>query len=340
MSKKEIAIRESGIFHDDDAILDFRNVTKVFKSGHVTNYALDGVNLALKAGESVSIVGESGSGKTTLGLMAVKLLQPTSGSIKFEGREVGRIRGSKLKDFRRNTQMIFQDPYSSINPYDTVYSTVALPLIINKKVIEQKENIKLTYAQIRNRVSLMLDKVGLSPGESFLDLYPRKLSGGQRQRVAIARALILNPRFIVADEPTSMLDVSISAQVLNLLSELKNEFGFSMIYISHELDTARYISEKMAVMNLGRIVEYGTSDAVTTHPHHPYADILIKSMPELGGLTPNSVSVSMDYNAYNGGMKGCTFVHSCPFKTSRCQSERPELSEIEDGHYVACFYPV
>ena len=292
----------------------------------MVNYALDGVNLSLKEGESISIVGESGSGKTTLGLTAVKLLQPTKGSIKFEGAEVGRIRGNKLREFRRNTQMIFQDPYSSINPYDTIYSAVAMPLLINKKSVEEKEGIKLTSGEIRKRVSRMLDKVGLSPGDSFLDLFPKKLSGGQRQRVAVARALILNPKFIVADEPTSMLDVSISAQVLNLLSDLKKEFNFSMIYISHELATARYISEKMAVMNLGRIVEYGTSEAVTAKPRHPYSDILIRSVPELEGLASTERKSKIDYNAYNGGIKGCSFAHSCPFKTDRCESERPELT--------------
>ncbi len=340
MENQTIKQSKTSIFSEEDSILLFKDVTKVFKSGHVQNYALDGVNLSLKAGESVSIVGESGSGKTTLGLTAVKLLQPSRGSIKFEGSEVGRIRGHKLKEFRRNTQMIFQDPYSSINPFDTIYSTVALPLIINKKSVEKRDGIKLTSDEIRRRVARMLDKVGLSPGESFLDLYPKKLSGGQRQRVAVARALILNPRFIVADEPTSMLDVSISAQVLNLLSDLKKEFNFSMIYISHELATARYISEKMAVMNLGRIVEYGPSELVTQHPRHPYSDILIKSVPELEGLTAEDRATSIDYNAYNGGIKGCTFAHSCPFKTEKCDEERPELTEIEPGHYVACFHPV
>lgn len=340
MENQTVPPEEHTVFDEENAILVFKNVTKVFKSGHVYNYALDRVNLALKEGESISIVGESGSGKTTLGLTSVKLLQPSKGSIKFEGMEVGKIRGKKLKDFRRNTQMIFQDPYSSINPYDTIFATVSMPLVINRKMVEERDGVKLTNSEIRRRVSTMLDKVGLSPGETFLDLYPKKLSGGQRQRVAVARALILNPKFIVADEPTSMLDVSISAQVLNLLSDLKKEFNFSMIYISHELATARYISEKMAVMNLGRIVEYGSSEAVTDHPRHPYSDILIKSVPELAGLSPTEEASHIDYNAYNGGIKGCSFAHSCPFKTEKCENERPELTEIEQGHYVACFHPV
>lgn len=339
MSKSVRKERETRM-EDADSILEFRNVSKVFKSGHVHNFALDGVSLTMKRGETISIVGESGSGKSTLGLIAVKLLSPTKGKITFEGQDVSKIRGIHLRKFRRNTQMIFQDPYSSINPYDTIYSTVALPLLINRKAVEKREGIRLTNSEIRNRVARMLDKVGLSPGSSFLDLYPRKLSGGQRQRVSVARALILNPRFIVADEPTSMLDVSISAQVLNLLSDLKREFNFSMIYISHELATARYISEKMAVMNLGRIVEYGPSESVTEHPMHPYSDILIKSAPELDGLKDADKPAPMDYNFYNGGIKGCSFAHSCPFKTEICEKERPELTEVEAGHYVACYHPV
>lgn len=340
MRNEKLDVPESQVFNDQNSILEFRDVRLIFKSGHVNNYALDGLDLSLKSGESVSIVGESGSGKTTMGLLAVKLLHPTSGSIKFEGVEIGKTKGSKLREFRRNTQMIFQDPYSSINAYDTIFDTVALPLLVNKKRIEMTEGVELTHEEIKKRVSNMLDRVGLSPGESYLYLYPRKLSGGQRQRVAIARALILKPKFIVADEPTSMLDVSISAQVLNLLSDLKKEFNFSMIFISHDISTARYISEKMAVMNLGRIVEYGTSEAVTDHPHHPYAAILIRSIPELDGLPEDTPSSRIDYNMYNGGIKGCTFAHSCPFKTQECITERPELKEIESGHYVACFHPV
>ena len=325
---------------EPDYLLDFKDVTEVFRSGHVSNYALDGVNLKIKPGETVAGVGESGSGKTTLGLLAVKLINPTKGEINFEGRNVAKIRGSRLREYRLTTQMIFQDPYSSLNPYNTILESVSLPLIANKRTIETREGIKLTKEVIRERTSAILNRVGLSPGENFLDIYPKKLSGGQRQRVAIARSLILNPKFIVADEPTSMLDVSISAQVLNLLSQLKKEFNFSMMYISHELATSRFISDKMAVMNLGRIVEYGPSDAITDHPVHPYSDILIKSAPDIDGfMDPNSAR-KIDYNIYNGGIKGCTFVQSCPFVTDKCIEERPELQDLGNGHYVACFHPL
>jgi peptide/nickel transport system ATP-binding protein len=338
----EYQLKSNDVFsaNESEYLIEFKNITKIFKSGHIQNYALDGINLKIKAGESVSVVGESGSGKTTLGLLAVKLLNPNKGEINFEGRNIAKIRGSKLREFRLITQMVFQDPYSSLNPYNTILESVALPLISNKSAIEKRDGVKLTRDVIRKRVAVTLDRVGLSPGESFLDLYPKKLSGGQRQRVAIARALVLNPRFIVADEPTSMLDVSISAQVLNLLSQLKKEFNFSMIYISHELATSRFISEKMAVMNLGRIVEYGRSEDITDHPMHPYSDILIKSVPEIGGFIDTDNISKIDYNVLNGGMKGCTFAHSCPKVTDKCIQERPELQDMGNEHYVACFHPL
>ena len=182
---------------EPDYLLDFKDVTEVFRSGHVSNYALDGVNLKIKPGETVAVVGESGSGKTTLGLLAVKLINPTKGEINFEGRNVAKIRGSRLREYRLTTQMIFQDPYSSLNPYNTILESVSLPLIANKRTIETREGIKLTKEVIRERTSAILNRVGLSPGENFLDIYPKKLSGGQRQRVAIARSLILNPKFML-----------------------------------------------------------------------------------------------------------------------------------------------
>lgn len=326
--------------YDPDTLLAFRNVTKIFKSGPVRQFAVDNVDMSIKRGESVSVVGGSGSGKTTLGLMAVKLLQASRGKIFFDGEDIKHVKGRRLGKFRSETQMIFQDPYSSLNPYDSIFTTVSMPLVYGKTKHESGERGKLSRSELRGRVSDLLEKVGLSPGESFLDMYPKKLSGGQRQRVAIARSLIMNPKFIVADEPTSMLDVSISAQVLNLLRTLKKEFNFSMMYISHELATASYITDKMAVMNLGRIVEYGDPSDITKSPHHPYSNILIHSLPEFTGFPVTEGEAHIDYNVYNGGMKGCTFVHSCPFKTQRCEEERPELTEIEKGHYVACFHPL
>ncbi len=330
--------------HPNDALIEFKNITKLFKSGHVRNFALDNVSFILKPGESISIVGESGSGKSTLGLVATNLLRPNSGAVYFEGKDISRMRGNKLRAFRRNIQMVFQDPYSSLNPFNTIFQSVVTPLKYNWKyyneITGRQVDGRPSRETMREEVASMLDRVGLSPGVNFLDAYPRKLSGGQRQRVVVARSLIARPKLVVADEPTSMLDVSISAQILNLMSDLKKEFGFSIMYISHEIATARYISEKMAVLNLGRIVEYGPSDDVAFHPLHPYTDILIRSMMEVGKSRSEEIPIKMDFNVYNGGVKGCTFAHSCPFRKDLCTEKNPELTDVGNGHYVACFYPL
>ncbi len=324
-----------------DYLLQFVDITKIFKSGHVRNYALDKVNLSIKAGDSLAIVGESGSGKSTLGLVAVNLLKPNSGKIMFEGNDISKLRGSALRSFRRYTQMVFQDPYSSLNPYNTVYQSVSAPMKANMAYYESLIGEKVdSRDKQRAKVAEMLDMVGLVPGENFLDLFPKKLSGGQRQRVALARSLMLRPKLIVADEPTSMLDVSISAQVLNLLARLKRELKFSIMYISHELGTSNYISENMAVMNLGRVVEYGPSEEITSRPMHPYTDILIKSMLEVGGFKTEEPLAKIDFSQYNGGMVGCTFAHSCPFVTDVCLKQRPLLEKVDGDHSVACFHPL
>lgn len=319
--------------NSDDYVLKFSNVEKIFKSGRIVNHALDNVSIGIKRGETLSVVGESGSGKTTLGLAAVKLLDITKGSIFFEGQDVSKLRGGKLFKFRSKTQMIFQDPYSSLNPFNTIYKSVSAPLVSFRKDLNQEKR--------REMVAEMLDRVGLQPGNNFLDVFPKSLSGGQRQRVSIARSLIMNPSFIVADEPTSMLDVSISATVINLLKRLKREMNFSMMYISHELATSRFIGDKMAVMNFGRIVEYGDSDEIAKHPMHPYSEILINSMPSLENPNRKQISkLNLDFNFYNGGIKGCSFAHFCPFKKERCEMERPMLKKMGNEHYVACFYPL
>ena len=259
--------------NSEEFVLKFNKVEKIFKSGRIVNHALDNISIGIKKGETLAVVGESGSGKTTMGLAAVKLLDITKGSIFFENQDVSKLKGRKLFKFRSKTQMIFQDPYSSLNPFNTIYKSVSAPLVSFRT--------DLNHEKRRDLVAEMLDRVGLQPGRNFLDVFPKSLSGGQRQRVSIARSLIMNPSFIVADEPTSMLDVSISATVINLLKKLKSEMKFSMMYISHELATSRFIGDKMAVMNFGRIVEYGDADEIAKHPMHPYSEILINSMPSL-----------------------------------------------------------
>ncbi len=348
LKNEEIQDDQAETINDND-ILVVDNLIKVFKSGHVRNYALDGVSFSIKKGETLAVVGESGSGKTTLGLSVMRLQDITSGQIKFRGKNIEKLRNRQLWDFRSRSQMVFQDPYSSLNPYNTIYKSVIAPFLQFDNYREGEEESTTRSAargsrrsatEKRKIVADMLDKVGLSPGESFLDLYPRKLSGGQRQRVSLARSLITRPELIVADEPTSMLDVSISSQVINLLKQLKKEMEFSIMYISHELATSKYMSDRMAVMNLGRIVEIGDSEAVALSAAHPYTDLLVKSMPDIEGFYSDKPQGSVDFNAYNGGMKGCTFAHSCPFKTEICETERPKLKKIDANHYVACFHPV
>lgn len=313
-------------------ILSFRNVDKIYKTAHSINYALDNLTFSIRKGQTLAVVGESGSGKTTFGLASLGLIKPTKGQIYFEGRDISTLGKSGLRKFRSKTHMIFQDPYSSLNPYDTIFTSVSAPLASFHKGLGREE--------LRKRTAEMLDKVGLTPGKSFLDIYPKSLSGGQRQRVAIARSLINEPEFVVADEPTSMLDVSITSTVINLMKSLKEELNFTMLYISHEIATSRYIGDEMAVMNLGRVVEYGNPEDVTKTPKHPYTDLLIRSYPKPGQRIEANVETHADYNVYNGGIKGCTFAHACPFKTEECETTKPELAEISQGHWVACFHPI
>ncbi len=313
-------------------MLKFDSVTKIFKSGHIVNYALDKVNLTIKKGETIAIVGESGSGKTTLGMIALNLLGYDNGKLLFRNRELKKIKRKDMAHFRSKSQMIFQDPYGSLNPYNSVYQSVVAPLDNFSKGMSRKEK--------RQEVLTMLDRVGLRPPEAYIDEFPKKLSGGQRQRVSIARALIMRPEFIVADEPTSMLDVSVSATVLALLNELKEEMHFSMIFITHELATAKYISDRMAVMNLGRIVEVGDSIQLVEKPAHPYTKLLLNSMPESEATDEDKYEVKSSFGAINSGIKGCTFAHMCPYVKEDCKTTKPELRELGNGHQVACHYPL
>ena len=331
-SERKVEENVSGSSVSGTDVMRFENVTKIYKSGPIVNYALDDVSFSLRKGETISIVGESGSGKTTLGMAAINLLNYDRGTIYFEDMPVKKLNRKQRKKFRAGSQMIFQDPYGSLNPYNSVYDSVVAPL--------NSFRPDLSRSQKREEVQKMLDKVGLRPAESYIDEFPKKLSGGQRQRVSIARALIMRPELIIADEPTSMLDVSVSSTVMTLLNHLKEEMNFSMLYISHELATARYISERMAVMNLGRIVEIGGSDSIVDHPLHPYTKLLLTSMPDVNNSNSEEMDVTLDFDIYNGGIKGCSFATMCTFVRENCKESRPELKKVEEDHYVACFYPL
>jgi peptide/nickel transport system ATP-binding protein len=294
-------------------------------------HAVDGVSFSVAAGETLAIVGESGSGKTTVGMTILRLYEPTSGNISFTGKDITHITGKELHKFRRVAQIIFQNPYESLNPRFNVYDTVAEPLRLHKIGTVQEQQFLVKQA---------LERAELIPGESLFWHYPHALSGGQRQRLAIARAIVLEPALLVADEPVSMLDVSIRAGVLNLLKRLNNELGTAMLYISHDLTTVRYISRRTITMYAGQIVEMGETEVVIGRPYHPYTQLLIKAIPRtdrkasrqrvlLKGEVPNLIRPPA----------GCRFHPRCPFAAERCEHEVPPLLEVEPGHFSACHFP-
>lgn len=299
-----------------------------FKS--VAVKAVDGVTLSLRKGESVGVVGESGSGKTTLGRASLMLLRPTIGQVFFDGKDLTQMREGELKWFRKRAQAIFQDPYSSIDPFMNVHQIVEEPLLIHK-VEEGGKRKDLVYKT--------LEDVKLTPVEDFIAKYPHMLSGGQRQRVGVARALILGPDYIVADEPVSMIDASSRAEILYLLKGLQEKYGITFLYITHDIATAKHFSDRIAVMYLGRIVELGPSSMVIKDPLHPYTRALLEAVPEPDPanrlkerrVIPEEPPSPMDIPS------GCRFHPRCSyFIEGRCEMIEPTLTEAKPGHYTAC----
>ncbi|MCB9450185.1 MAG: ABC transporter ATP-binding protein [Anaerolineaceae bacterium] len=293
-------------------------------------HAIDGVSFTLRAGEILGLVGESGSGKTTTAMSVMGLLEPTEGDIHFNGQSVPQMaHGRNRLELRRQVQMVFQDPYEALNPRQTVYSIVAEPLEVHHITTNRAEKLE--------RVKQALSDAGLKPPENFLERYPEELSGGQRQRVVIAGAIVLNPRLLVADEPVSMLDVSIRAEILNLLRQVRDELGISILYITHDLATAGFFTDRIAVMYLGRIVEIGPTTTVLTNPQHPYTRALLSVIPVpnprrrhkreiLQGEIPNPIDLPT----------GCRFHPRCPVAVDRCQQVDPQLLTVGAEHQAAC----
>ena len=291
--------------------------------------AVDGVNFNVKQKEIFGLVGESGSGKTTTGRLVVKMIDPTSGRIFFKGEDITHLTREKMKHVRRKLQMVFQDPYESLNPRKTVFDIVAEGLRIQKIVNSEKE--------IAERVIKALEDVKLVPPEEFLYRYPHELSGGQRQRVAIARTFIVNPEFVVADEPVSMLDVSIRAEILNLFIELTEKFNVSILYITHDLATARHMCNRIAVMYLGKIMEMGSVEDIVYEPLHPYTNALLSAVPVPDPKSRRTrLTIKGEIPSPIDPPPGCRFCTRCPAVEEICRKEEPELINIGKEHYVAC----
>ena len=314
-----------------DPIIEVVNVKKYFSvrgSLFKKVKAVDNVSFTLERGETFGVVGETGSGKSTLGRVILRLIEPTGGKVFFEGKDTASIRGEELKRFRRNAQMVFQDPHTSLNPKLTIAETLMEPLREYQIFVEDSERFLIEQLEI----------VGL--GKQHLYRYPHELSGGQKQRVAILRAILPKPKFLVLDEPTSALDVSVQAQILNMLKDIQRRLNATYMFISHDLSVVKYMSDRIAVMYLGKFMEIGNSDEIFEKPLHPYTQALFSAIPipdpkttrtrkrlKISGEPPSPINVP----------PGCRFHPRCPFfMKGICDAREPPLAEAEEGHQVAC----
>jgi oligopeptide/dipeptide ABC transporter ATP-binding protein len=322
-----------------ETLLEARDLVKhftvrgtAFRGGGEVVHAVDGVSLDVRSGETLGVVGESGCGKSTLGRLLVRLHEPTSGSVRFGGSDITTLSRRRLRPYRREMQMIFQDPYASLNPRKRVGQILCDPFEIHGGLSREKTRL---------RVRELLETVGLSP--DHVNRYPHEFSGGQRQRIGVARALALNPKLIVADEPVSALDVSIQAQVINLLDDLQSDFDLTYVFIAHDLGVVHHVSDRIAVMYLGVIVEVGPSDELFLAPVHPYTEALLSAIPAIEGeeeVRRERIVLEGEVPSPVAPPAGCRFHTRCPYATDVCKIERPPLVDHGGGRFAACHHPL
>ena len=313
---------------EQKALLEVKGLKKYFSTPRGMLHAVDDVTFTINKGQTLGVVGESGCGKSTTGRAILRLLEPTGGEVLFEGEDLAKLSKDEMRKKRKDLQIIFQDPFSSLNPRKTISQTIAEPLLLNKMVTDKK--------QLQKKVLELMEIVGLA--ERLYNTYPHELDGGRRQRIGIARALSVNPKFIVCDEPVSALDVSIQAQILNLMEDLQEQMGLTYMFITHDLSVVNHFSDDIAVMYLGKLIEKAPSDELFKNPTHPYTQALLSAIP-----LPN-IHKQLDRILLKGEITSpiepkpvCRFANRCNYATDRCRSEEPQLKEISPGHFVSCF---
>jgi peptide/nickel transport system ATP-binding protein/oligopeptide transport system ATP-binding protein len=320
---------------DNGPLLEVRGLKKhfpivkgVFSRPSGTVYAVDGVSFSIGPGETLGLVGESGCGKSTVGRTVLKLMEPTAGRILVSGEDITDHRPEQMLPYRRQLQMIYQDPYASLNPRMSAGEIVGEPLVVHRAAANADER--------RDRVAGLFERVGLRP--ELMGHYPHEFSGGQRQRIGIARALALNPALVVGDEPVSALDVSIQAQIINLLADLQDEFNLSYLFVAHDLAVVEHLSHRVAVMYLGRIVELADKASLFDMPLHPYTQALLSAVPipKYSARSRKRVILKGDVPSPINPPPGCHFHTRCPYATARCREEAPELRELAPGHFASC----